>query len=67
MHIVEVESVHALSCFLRSLGGLDQRRIAVCWSGVCEDQEQRVVCVVIVKVEVGWDVGGALGAKSEKG
>ena len=27
----------------------------------------RGVCVVIVKVEVGWEVGGALGAKSEKG
>ena len=30
-----------LSCFWRSLGGLDPRRIAVCWSGVYEDQEQR--------------------------
>ena len=38
---MEVESAHALSCFWRSLGGLDPRRIAVCWSGVCEDQEQR--------------------------
>jgi hypothetical protein len=38
---VEVESVHALSCLRRSLGGLNPRRIAVCWSGVREDQEQR--------------------------
>jgi len=41
MHVVEVELVHALSCLLRSLGELDPRRIAVCWSGVCVDQEQR--------------------------
>ena len=38
---MEVESVHALSCLRRSLGGLNPRRIAVCWSGVREDQEQR--------------------------
>jgi len=40
-HVVEVECVHALSCLRKSLGGLDPRRIAVCWSGACEDQEQR--------------------------
>ena len=38
---MEVESVHALSCLWRSLGGLNPRRFAVCWSGVREDQEQR--------------------------
>ena len=27
--------------FPLKLGGLDPRRMAVCWSGVCEDQEQR--------------------------
>ena len=32
---------HVLSCLRWSLGGLDPRRITVCWSGVCEDQEQR--------------------------
>jgi len=38
---VEVEWVHALSCLRRSFRGLDPSRIAVYWSGVCEDQEQR--------------------------
>ena len=32
---MEVESVHARSYFWRSLGGLDPKRIAVCWSRVC--------------------------------
>ena len=41
VHVLEVEWVHALSCLRRSFGGLDPSRIAVCWSGVCEDQEQR--------------------------
>jgi len=27
--------------FAEEFRGLDPRRIAVCWSGVCEDQEQR--------------------------
>ena len=29
VHVVEVEWVHALSCFRRSFGGLDPSRIAV--------------------------------------
>jgi len=41
VHVVEVECVHALSCFRRSFGGLGPSRIADCWSGVCEDEEQR--------------------------
>jgi len=41
VHVVEVERVLASSCLRRSFEGLEPRRIAVCWSGVCEDQEQR--------------------------
>jgi hypothetical protein len=41
VHVLEVEWVHALSCLRRSFGGRYPSRIAVCWSGACEDQEQR--------------------------
>ena len=41
VHVVEVKWVHALSCLRRSLGGLDPRRIVVCWSGVCEGTRSR--------------------------
>jgi len=37
VYVVKVEYVGASSCLRSSLGGLDPMRIAVCWSGVCED------------------------------
>ena len=39
VHVLEVEWVHALSCFRMSFGGLDPSTIAVCWSGVCVSSE----------------------------